>query len=137
MKISESDAKNWYETYGIADDDWDEMPGFQQGMVALESVAEDWDEVVDMRETGIPESAVVIYFDPSSIGLKGSEIEFRSEEQGYESLTSYVLQNAESDNVESLFDSDNVEVLSVSHREGSDGTVYVTIECEADRSIFN
>lgn len=137
MKISESDAKDWYETYGIADDDWDEMPDFQQGMVALESVAEDWDEVVDMRETGIPESAVVMYFDPSAIGLDASEVEFRSEEEGYESLTSYVLQNTNSNNVESLFNSDEVGVLSVSHQEGSDGGIYVTIECEADRGIFN
>lgn len=121
---------------GISDTDWDEFEDFTREMVALEAIADGWGAVEQMRETGIPESAVLMYFNAKSCGLEPSEVEYLGDENAYEGLTSYVLQNTTSDNLKSIFDDDTVTVLSVDSLEGSNGTIYVTVEVEASSRIF-
>lgn len=136
MKISESDARTWYETNGIADTDWNDFEDFTREMIAVEAIADDWDEVDQMRETGIPESAVLIYFNVTECGLDEGEVEYLDEEDSYEGLTSYVMQNTSSSNLKSLFDDSEVTVLSVDALEGSNGEMYVRVEVEGSASIF-
>lgn len=136
MEVSESEVREWYAENAISDADWDSLPEFQQGMVAIEAVADSWSEVVSMREVGIPEDAVLLFFEPSAIGLDASEVSHRAEARGFESLTSYVLQETSSENICSLFSSETIGVVSVSMREGQDDEPYLVLECEADTSVF-
>lgn len=136
MEISESDAKDWYETNGIANTDWGEFEDFTREMIAVEAIADDWDEVDQMRETGIPESAVLIYFNVDECGLDEREVEYLDDEDSYEGLTSYVMQNTSSSNLKSLFNDSSVTVLSVDALEGSNGEMYVRVEVEGSASIF-
>lgn len=136
MQITESDARDWYETNGIGDTDWEEFADFTREMLAVEAIADEWEEVDQMRETGIPESAVIIYFNVEDCGLDTGEVEYLDEENSYEGLTSYVIQNTLSDNLASLFDDSEVTVLSVDALEGSNGEMYVRVEVEGSSELF-
>lgn len=134
MDITEAEAKSWFESNGISGDDWDELPGFQKGMIGIESVAFDWDDVHSIRETGIPESAAVLYFHVGEAGLDEDEVLF---EDADGDLGLYVMQNTTSENMQSLFSDDSVSVVGVRQLEGSNDERYVLLECEADMSLFD
>jgi len=105
---------------------------FRRG-IGIEAVASSWDEVDSIRETGVPESAAVLYFNSEACRVSVDELEFQSE-SGFLSL--YVMQNAESDALVSLFEDSAVSVLGVDLIEGSNGEQYVLVECEAGLSLF-
>lgn len=136
MEISESEVREWYESNGIADDDWESLEGFTREMLAVEALADSWESVTKLLEAGMPESAVIVYFDAESIGVGSVEVLHRAEEDSFESLTSYVFQNTTSEEVKELFTCSEVTVESVSAMKGRDGRVSVTIECEGTAEIF-
>lgn len=133
MDITESAAAEWLDVHGISDESWDSLPSFQKGMIGIEAVASSWDEVDSIRETGVPESAAVLYFNSEACGFSVDELEFQSESGD---LSLYVMQNAESDALVSLFEDSAVSVLGVDLIEGSNGEQYVLVECEAGLSLF-
>lgn len=134
MDITESEAAEWLELHGVSDSSWDSLPSFQKGMVGIEAVASSWDEVDSIRETGVPESAAVLYFNSEKCGLNEAELEFQAEEGD---LSLYVMQNAESEALASLFDDSAVSVLGVDLIDGSNDERYVLVECEAGVGLFD
>jgi len=138
MQISETEAREWYESNGISNTDWSEFAPITKQMLAVEAIASEWDVVVQMRETGIPESAVLIYFDAEACGLDPEEVHYLGSEASYEGLTSYIIQNTTSEHVSSLFeDRANVTVLSVDAVEMNTGLVTFVLEVEGDETILN
>jgi len=137
MKISEEEVKNWYELNGVSTESWDNFEDFTKEMIAVEAIVSGWGEVTQLRESGIPESAVLIYFNADDCGLDPSESEYLGEEASYEGLTPYVLQNTTSDNIKRLFDDKNpVNVLSVDSLRTDDDNVHIIVEVEGEAEIF-
>jgi len=130
LEISESDAKNWFETNGISSSSWASFDEFQQEMLALEALASNWDDIITMRESGIPESYVLMYFYPEDIGLDVQELENRQDK------TAYVVQETISDNVSELFDSESVSVFGTDVEYNNDDEMLLRIGCEANERIF-
>lgn len=128
VSISEEEAREWYEENGIADTEWGEFIPLQKGMIGIEAIASQWGDLSDIRETGVPESAVLLYFNAETVGLNKNKV------NDVVDLTSYVLQNTTSSHIKELFDSSDINVLSVNPYSEGDG---IQIECEADESLFN
>jgi hypothetical protein len=139
MDICETDAKSWYESHGISDSPWNDFTDKQQGMLGLETLGDSWDEVVSMREVGIPENGVLLYFEATACGLDENEIEYYAEENNSrEQITPYILQNTTSKHLKDIFDDPSVNVLSVSAEVSTGGKPVITVECEAlGTDIFN
>lgn len=108
-------ARDWYEQNGVSNEDWESFDRHTRRMISIEVVCDGWDEVVGMREAGIPESSVLLHVHPEMAGVDRDEVEYHSENQSdYESLSPFVMQNA-SRNIASLFKNSAVTVLSVSY----------------------
>lgn len=129
MQIKEEKAIKWYNDRGLSSDSWDSFSELVKGMVCIEAIAEEWDEVDQLLETGIPEQAVLIYFNIEKIGLKLSEMEERDSTDSYESLTTYSLQNTTSENLESLLIDNEVTIESVALEKDC-----LRVECSAKGS---
>lgn len=128
--ISESDAEDWFTTDGISNKAWEDFDGFQKEMLALEAITSDWDDVVEIREAGIPESNVLLYYYPEDIGLDASELE------ALEDKTAYVVQETTSENVSALFDSESVTVFGIDIMYNNNDELLLRIGCEANEQIF-
>lgn len=130
LSIAEADARDWFETYGIANTPWNDYDDFQKEMLALEAIVDNWENVIDIRESGIPESNVLLYFYPEDVGLETRELEAQ------EDKTAYVVQNTTADNISSLFESDSINVFGTDIMYNNDDELLLRIGCEANEKIF-
>lgn len=129
MEIKEKEVIDWYNNYGLSSDSWSSFSDEIKGMVAIEAIIEEWDEVEQILETGIPEQAVLVYFDVESVGLELRELEERDSVNSYESLTSYSMQNTDSENLRTLLIDDVITVESVALEDE-----YLRVECSTKGS---
>ena len=129
MRIKEQKAVDWYQGNQLVSDSWSTFSDTIKGMVAIEAITSDWNEVTKTLETGGPDKAVLLYFNIQDCGLNFTEISKRDSTPDLESITTYILQNTTSENLKRLLTDDVVTVESVTVE---DGTLRVT--CSANGS---
>jgi len=114
MLVDENEAKQWYEQHGVSNEEWRSYDNMTKNLLRLEATLDEWEEVDYMRETGIPESAVLAFIKPDDIGIEHTKLQHLSSDESVTDVSTYVMQNS-SKNITRLFLSSSTNVLSVKY----------------------
>lgn len=93
MIVNDEKAKAWYELNGISNDDWDSFDRRVKNLLRLEATLYRYDEITQMLETGIPESAVIVKIKPADINIDEDKIK-KIDDSDYRDISTYIIQNA-------------------------------------------
>lgn len=88
-------AKEWYETHGVSNRDWEEYDDVTKQLIALEATFDEWEAVADMREHGPGFNSVSVFFDPDKLACTGTPDYNLAVKEDDRSLAAYLAQNAQ------------------------------------------
>lgn len=114
MIVTEEEGKKWYNKNGISDEDWSNFNKTTKDLVRLEATLDKFDEIHHMRETGIPESAVLAFIKPGDVGLNKDTLSYINSDKDLRDIATYVTQNS-TRNIKRIFLLNNMEVTSVNY----------------------
>ena len=121
MKLTKQEIIDWYTQRGISKSRFKNYDNLVKGMIGIEAIADDWTDVEEIRETGIPADAVLLFFEPNGVDL--------SELQESDDKIDYLLLNTNSENLKQILKDDIVTVVGIKSVEGC-----IRVECEAKGS---